>query len=187
MAKGELLRWQEVEEADYFLYVRSFQSAAQELARRITNEGGIRQPFEVSPILTLYRQAIELALKAAVLGAGSNFLPSRPDVISVSKTRSLSWLSQFVCQIVTILDWEKDFHAASIPNLDAFRALVNDANSIDGPYPCFQFPVTSVVEILAFLQRLDELIELLDATSDAFEGFWAFQEMESDTTTPTIH
>jgi hypothetical protein len=60
--------------------------------------------LDLCPVLSAYRKAVELSLKVVVLGEGSNFLPTKPDSISVHKTRSVSWLAQFVCQIITTIE-----------------------------------------------------------------------------------
>src|SRR5690242_15687462 len=65
--------------------------------------------FDVSPVVFLYRHALELHLKTIVLGEGGNFLGMKPDPISISNSRSVSWLAQFVCQIVTAVSWEGQF------------------------------------------------------------------------------
>jgi hypothetical protein len=79
--------------------------------------GNLLAELDASPVVFMYRQAIELSLKAMVLGEGGNFLATKPDHISVSKTHSVSWLAQFVCQMVTALKWEGEFRCAGIETL----------------------------------------------------------------------
>ena len=89
-------------------------------------------------MLSAYRHAIELHLKVIVLGDGGNFLTIKPDELSVHKTRSLSWLAQFVVQIVTNLKWEEEFKTGGIENLADFKAVIEEANGINAPFQAFR-------------------------------------------------
>ena len=141
--------------------------------------------FAASPVVFMYRHVLELHLKAVILGDGSNFLVTKPDRMSVSKTHSVSWLSQFVCQIVTTLNWEKEFRCEGIETLADFKAFVEDINSVD-PGPCsFRYPASidspdsvennSKFDIREFARRMDALLELLDSTADALAATWDTQ------------
>lgn len=44
-------------------------------------------------------------------------LATKPDHLSVAKTRTVSWLAQFVVQIVTSLGWEEQFQCESVENI----------------------------------------------------------------------
>jgi hypothetical protein len=130
----------------------------------------------------MYRHAIELHLKALVLGDGSNFLAARPDRISVSTTHSLSWLAQFVCQIVTALHWEGKFKCEGIENLADFSAIIADVNSVDPGPNSFRYPVDTEepdaatdpvpFSVPEFARRMDSLLGLLDTTADALAATW---------------
>ncbi len=136
--------------------------------------------FAACPIVFMYRHALELHLKALILGGGSKFLATKPDRLSVYKTHSVSWLSQFVCQIVTALKWEKDFRCEGIETPADFKAIVEDVNSVDpGPYS-FRYPAradapnsiedNSTFNVREFGRRMDAL--LLDSTADALAATW---------------
>ena len=94
---------------DLFLYARSFHKAAKALAASFQSDANVLAEFDVVPVVFMYRQALELQMKAIVLGEGGNFLATKPDHISVAKTHSVSRLAQFVSQIVTALRWEEEF------------------------------------------------------------------------------
>ncbi len=104
-----ILDWHNVPEEEFFLYARAFRAAAKKMALAVELAPGPSTKFAACPVVFMYRHALELHLKALILGDGSNFLVTKPDRLSVYKTKSVSWLSQFVCQIVTTLNWEKDF------------------------------------------------------------------------------
>src|ERR1035441_8792546 len=90
-------------ERDLWLHARSFHNAAKTLAGALELDSGQVTDFDVSPVVFMYRHAVELHLKAIVLGEGGKFLATKPDALSVHKTHSVSWLVQFVVQIITAL------------------------------------------------------------------------------------
>src|ERR1035438_8202544 len=109
---------------DLFLYARSFHKAAKTLAGALEPNSGPFTDSDLSPVVFMYRHALELHVKALVLGEGGNFLATKPDRLSIHKTHSVSWLAQFVCQIITALKWEKEFKCEGIDNLADFKAVV---------------------------------------------------------------
>jgi hypothetical protein len=112
---------QHVQPDDLFLYAHSFHEAAKALAASFRPNPAALVPTEAFPVVFMYRHAIELNLKSIVLGGGSNFLETKPDRISVSKSHSISWLAQFVCQIIIKLKWEDDFKCEGIDTLADFK------------------------------------------------------------------
>src|SRR5215831_11259768 len=105
---------------DLFLYARSFHEAARTLVASFRLDPDAVAPSAACPIVFMYRHAVELHLKAIVLGEGGNFLPTKPDRISVSKSHSVSWLAQFMCQIVTALNWQQEVKCEGIETLAEF-------------------------------------------------------------------
>jgi len=75
---------------------------------------------------------IELQLKAILFGDGGKFLVSQPDRLSVHKTRSLSWLAQFITQIVTVLHWEDQFKTEGIDSLTEWKSVIEEACDCPG-------------------------------------------------------
>ncbi len=133
--------WRNLPDYDYFLYARSFHAAARKFARAIHLDAGPVSEFDLCPVLSMYRRAVELHLKVMILGKGGNFLTRRPDELSVQKSRSLSWLAQFVTQIITVLKWECEFQCEGIHNLADFKRLIGDLNGIDPEFEAFRVPV----------------------------------------------
>jgi len=172
--QNAVLNWRNVPEQDLWSYARSFRMAANKLAGALEVASGPFSQFDACPVVFLYRHAFELNLKALVLGAGGNFLPTKPDPISVSKSLSLSWLQQFVCQIVTALKWEGSFKCDGIENLADFKAVIEDIDSVDpGPHS-FRYPEVPF-NIREFATKVDALLELLDSTADALAATWYMQ------------
>ena len=161
---------------DLFLYARSFHKAAKALAA-FQPDASLLADVDVSPVVFMYRHALELHLKALVLGDGGNFLATKPDTLSVHKTHSLSWLAQFVCQIITAVKWEKEFKCEGVENLADFKAVIEDLNAVDPGSYVFRLPISAVgqdslsgrlnLTICDFARRMDALLELLDSTADA--------------------
>jgi hypothetical protein len=181
------MNWRKLPEHDYFLFARSYHMAAKKLAGMLDLDPGPISDFDLSPLLTAYRHAVELHLKVIVLGDGGKFLATRPDELSVQKTKSLSWLAQFVVQIVTTLKWEGEFKTEGIESLADFKAVIEEANGIDPPFDAFRCPTDSelpeVVKstVLEFVRRMDLLLELLETTADALAAEW---DLRSDPTAP---
>jgi hypothetical protein len=123
-------------EQDLWLFARSFHTAAKKLAEAPEFNCGPFTDFAVScPVVYLYRHALELHLKAIVLGEGGSFLATKPDPLSIYKTHSVAWLGQFVCQIVTALKWEPEFRCVGIDSLDDFKAVVEELNAVESLEP----------------------------------------------------
>ena len=173
------LTWHNGAEAEVYFYARSLQRAA----RKLVENHGLQQnsgtDWDACPVILLYRQVLELRLKALV-GEGSNFLKSRTDPISLCRTRSLRWLAQIVCQIIRTVGWEKAFTCEGVTSLSAFTALVNEVESLDpinhSVHPSRASSSVSqqrrAFDVVAFGRRMDDLLDLLDVTADALAATW---------------
>src|ERR1039457_6601989 len=164
------------------LYARSLHKAAKTLIATLDLEPNSKTAWDACPAILLYRQSVELHLKALV-GEGSNFLPSPTDPITLYKTHSLRWLAQIVCQIIKAVRWESQFKCEGIAALADFSAVVNELEALDpvsiavhsrrrarhdGSVP-HQLQRPTVVQ---FAKNLDPLLELLDSTADALAAEW---------------
>jgi len=180
--RNRTLNQRNVHDQDLWLHARSFHTAAKKLAEALESDSGPFIEFAACPVVFMYRHALELHLKAIVLGEGGNFLVTKPDRLSIQKTHSVSWLAQFVVQIVTVLQWEKEFKCEGIENLDGFKAAVQEVNSVDPGSYSVHLPVTTEAQdsaqgqakstIRNFAHRMDALLELLNATADALAAEW---------------
>ena len=76
-----ILDWRNVPEEEFFLYARAFRAAAKKMALALELDPGPFTKFAACPVVFMYRHALELHLKALILGDGSNFLrQTRPAV-----------------------------------------------------------------------------------------------------------
>jgi len=155
-----------------YLCAQAVHRAAKKLAGTLQLGSNPLGEFDAYPVFHMYRHAVELHLKAMVLGQGGNFLTSKPDSISVRKTRSVSWLAQFVVQIITTLKWENEFRCEGVEDLAAFKSLIEEVNGIDTGHPMFTAPGDPATILPAFVRRLDALLDLLDSTADALAAEW---------------
>jgi hypothetical protein len=169
---------------DLFDYARSFHKAAKKLAEALELDSSPLTEFAGYPVVFIYRHALELYLKAIVLGAGGNFLASKPDRISIGKTHSASWLAQFVCQIVTALKWEPEFKCQGVESLDEFKAVVESVNSVDPGQFLFRIPgeieAKGSVNVREFARTMDALLDLSDSTADALAATWDTRNESAD-------
>jgi hypothetical protein len=195
--------WHNGADVEIHLYARSLQKAAKALVEKLERENA-RTDWDACPVVLLYREALELHLKALV-GEGGNFLESRTDPLALAKTHSLRWLAQIVGQIIKAVKWESEFTCEGVASLAAFSALVNEVESLDpvaralrssqptGPGSAWEYYRTFNIAELA--KRLDALLDLLDITADALAATWDQRAELSDedkfhaedTIKPTIH
>jgi hypothetical protein len=177
-----VLNWRNVPKLDLWLHARSFHTAAKKLAGALEHDSGPLTDFNACPVVFMYRHAVELHLKALVLGDGSNFLETKPDTLSIQKTHSVSWLAQFVCQIITALKWEMEFRCDGIENFADFKAVIEELSTVDPGSYVFRLPVRAEgqnsapgrvnLTIGEFGRKMDALLELLDSTADALAAEW---------------
>jgi hypothetical protein len=170
--------WHNGGDIEIYQYALSLQQAAITLVDRVNLENP-RSHWADSPIILLYRQALELLLKLLV-GAGNNFLKTKVDPISLASTHSVRWLAQITAQIVRKVGWENTFTCEGVASLADFRALVNEVESLE--------PVSQAIrsskgpnsvsdsflsfDVVQFARRLDTLLDLLDATADTLAAEW---------------
>jgi len=168
-SRNAFLNSHHISPKDLFLYAWSFHKAAKTLAASFQADANSFVEADASAVVFMYRQALELHLKAIVLGEGGEFLPTKPEPISVSKTHSVSWLAQFVCQIISALKWEKEFRCEGIETLSDFKAVIEQVNAVDPGSYDFGLPVDpkSQASVRDFGGKMDALLELVDSTADA--------------------
>ena len=176
MAQPDDRHWHNGGDVEIHLYARSVHKAAKKLIATLDLEPNTKTAWDACPVILLYRQAVELHLKALV-DEGSNFLKERTDSISLYKTHSLRWLAQIVGQIIKAVKWENEFKCDGVSSLADFSALVNELEALDpvavavrpgnrrpdGWVPNQLLPPN----VADFSKKLDGLLDLLDVTTDA--------------------
>jgi hypothetical protein len=193
--RNRILKWKCIPDEDIFLYARSCRKAAETTMRTMKLDGEPFAAFDACAIVFLYRYAVEVHLKALVLGDGGNFLTTKPDPLSVYKTRSLSWLGQFACQIVAAVGWEGEFRCEGIESLADFKVFIDELNdsgpasfgfriSIAPPVPDSD-AATLAPAVREFVRRTEALLELLERTADGLAAEWDLRSEGG--APPTIH
>src|SRR5258708_30987104 len=133
-AQSDDRSWHNGADIEICLYARSLHDAAKALIGKLNLEPNPKTDWDACPVVLLYRDALELHLKALV-GEGRNFLKSRTDPITLYKTHSLRWLAQIVCQIIRAVKWESDFKCEGVSSLAEFSAVINELEALD-PVSC---------------------------------------------------
>ena len=87
--------WHNGGDIEIGLYARSLHKAAKTLIATLDLQPNPKTAWDACPVILLYRQSVELHLKALV-DEGGNFLQSPTDPLSLDKTHSLRWLAQIV-------------------------------------------------------------------------------------------
>jgi hypothetical protein len=188
-----ILNWQQLSDGDIFLYAQSFRRRAAAMFDAVDLEASPLATFDAASVIFLYRYAVELSLKALVLGEGGNFVDREEDRLSVYKTHSLSWLGQFASQIVKAVGWEAEFHCEGIANLTEFKKFMGELNESDplASYAC-RIPVAAdpaslAVAVREFARRTEALLNLLERTADGLAVEWDLRSDRSDEFPPTVH
>ena len=168
--------WHNGGDIEIGLYARSLHRVAKNLIATLDLEPNTQVAWDACPVILLYKQSVELHLKALV-DEGSNFLPSPTDPLSLAKTHSRRWLAQIVCQIIKAVKWDNEFKCEGVASLAEFAALVSELEELDpvavAVRPGNRRPdgwVPSQLQqpnVVRLAKQLDALIDLLDATADA--------------------
>lgn len=185
VAQPDERHWHNGGDIEIMMYARSLHRTAMKLIAALDLEPSPKTAWDASPVILLYRQAVELQLKFLV-EEGGGFLKERTDPITLGKTHSLRWLTQIVGQIIKAVKWESEFKCEGVASLADFSALVAELDALDpvavavrpgnrrsdGSVP-HQLQPPNVVR---FANRLDALLDLLAATADGLAATWDLQQ-----------
>jgi hypothetical protein len=176
--------WHNGGDVEIMMYARSLHRTATKLVASLDLTPNPKTAWDACPVIPLYRQSVELYLKALV-DEGGNFLKERTDSITLAKTHPLRWLAQIVCQIIKAVQWESEFKCDGVLSLADFSALVSELEALD-PVAVAVRPANRRADswvpnqllppnVVRFAKRLDALIDLLDATADGIAATWDLQ------------
>lgn len=189
--------WHNGADVEIHLCADSLQRAAKCLVERLDPREDTKAAWDTAPIILLYRQAVELGLKALV-GEGAVFLKTPTDHITLYKTHSLPWLAQIVCQILEGIEWQADFKRDGISSMAEFRAFIAEFDAMDPVFCAIQSDRRNRGQgiperlrksnVLKFISTLDALIGLLGATADALASTKdLLQDQTGPGAEPTVH
>jgi hypothetical protein len=181
VAQPDDRHWHNGGEIEIGFYARSLHKAAKNLIASLDVQPNPKTAWDACPVVLLYREAIELHLKALV-DQGCNFLPTPTDPLTLAKTHSLRWLAQIVCQIIKAVGWETEFKCEGVSSLADFSTLANELEELDPVAVAIQSKhrgrpgdVPSSLQksnVLQLVPKLDALLDLLAATADGLAATW---------------
>jgi hypothetical protein len=180
--------WHNGGDVELHLYARALRRAVKTLIVNLDLKPNPVSGWDAAPIILLYRQATELQLKELV-GEGSSLLQNPTDPLTLYKTHSLRWLAQIVCQIIKAAGWDAKFTCEGVADLAAFSDLIGELEAADpvvnavmsidrrrdGSVPPFLLPPN----VVQFSTRMDAVLDLLEATTDALAALEAAEASEA--------
>jgi hypothetical protein len=184
--------WHNGGDIEIQIYARALHKAAKGVIENLSLEPNPVTAWDACPAIPLYRLATELHLKALV-DEGNNFLPVPTDHITLYKTHSLRWLAQIVCQIIRSVGWQEQFQCDGATSLVEFSARISELESLD-PVTCAIHsrrrdgsipPQLQPAKIVQLAEKLDAILTLLEATTDALAAEAMLMDNELDSN-PTI-
>jgi len=167
---------------DLTAFALGYHMAGNALAARIAAARGYAD-YEGYPILFSYRHALELYLKAIVYrGAMLSELISEEKV----DTNRLFHRHELVKLLPAIRAIFKatgcEFSGSGLASFEDFASLIRDLDSIDPGSYAFRYPVNRsgephlphhfVVNVVAFAQQMDELLQYLDGVATGLHEEW---------------
>lgn len=173
-----VLNWHREPEKEFALQAEAYWRAAKALLR---NEALDKAPgafFDACPIIKLYRDSLELFLKAILLGPGADLVnpsPSRKQVIEAN--HGLTKLLPDAHRIFALCGWEDAFGGKTVATFDDFEAIVNELEKVDPHSAAFRYPIKkdltgSVADhftfsVRGFASTMDEVLATLSSACDA--------------------
>ena len=179
--------WHNGAEIEIGLYARSLHRSAKLLLENLDRRENPKTAWDVGPIITLYRQALELEMKFLV-GEGGRFVASPTDHLTLWKTQSLRWLAQIVCQVIQAVHWEAEFRCRGVQGLTEFRAVIAELEAME-PMAAVRYakrseqkpgdvpPQLRKARLIEIAWKLDGLIELLAATADGLAAMAGWMDL----------
>jgi hypothetical protein len=183
--RNVVLNWASNPKGEFVLYGDAYHAAGKKLLEAYAASRGY--DLDSVPIVFLYRQALELNLKSAIIHGNSILrLEGRPEVADEEIFRSHSLIKLFVAveKIIESMGWKDGYAKGCIENFEDCRRIIEDFNKIDPQSYAFRYPIDTkgkgslshhfAFDVHLFAERLDPLIELLSGTAmvldDMYDG-----------------
>ena len=179
--RNTVLNWHRAPEEEFDIYAGVYWNAAQTLAKNLDLDRIFG--YDACPIVFLYRHALELYLKAVLLGDGANFLRNKPDPKFVmNSNHSLKGLVPYVREIFERLAWENTFGKDEVRTFDDFEALVDELCDVDKDSYAFRYPVDKKLQGAVpghftfnardFARKMDDALTTLSGACDMLPELW---------------
>jgi hypothetical protein len=177
-----VLNWHDTPEREFTFFAEAFRRVAQEAVAALRQnphfslDGDPIEDFRAYPVVSLYRHALELYMKA-VIRAGSPMLaikkmtPLNPGKHLTS--HNLDSLRQDLERVFEAYGWGWDLETPHFRSLEDFRKTIAELHEVDERTDAFRYPLdTEGNASLAAHFRFDlfEFCEVLDSLFPVFEG-----------------
>lgn len=170
-------------ESEFGLYGDAYHRAAKVLIERTASRGSTNS-YDVCPIVFLYRQALELQLKAVILGwnaisrlQGKDYLGGK-DIFQEHKLVELLKFGGRI--IVDEMSWKDKFE--EVGGYAAFKEIIDEFHRIDPRSDAFRYPANTngesnkanhfAFDVRLLADRLEPILELLWAAADSLDDHY---------------
>lgn len=189
-----VLNWHGKPEEEFTFFAEAFHLTAKEAVATLRTDphfglhGSPHKDFRAYPIVFLYRHALELYLKAAILAGGPMVsIRGAGTVAALRKTHSLEALRQDVERIFRAFEWGDDIGLPRLKTLEDFRKVIAELEGVDSRSDAFRYPLDAQgaaalgshfrFNLFELCDTLDGLLRLLHgAASAACDGVQATYE-----------
>ncbi len=155
-------------------YAEAYHKAANKLVEEYGSTGATRD-FEAAPIVFLYRHALELYLKAFILGGSSLLRLTGKVAMSQQEILNDHKLTRFIAPfeaIIKQIGWSWDMGVDGLRNKNDFVSLLSEFENVDSNSYTFRYPINKdgasslpshfSFDLYQFATQVDALLEILD-------------------------
>lgn len=182
--ENTVLNWRNQPDQEFGLFAESFHKAAQTLVKNLDLDRGGLSDFDACPVVFLYRHALEVYIKAILLGEGANFLYDRPSPEEIlDKGHKLTVLLGLVRKIFEALGWENELGNEVVPTFDALEKAVAEIEEVDPNSYTFRYPVKKnlaasveshfTFSVLDFAKRMNAILDVLAGARSCLAEAWS--------------
>jgi hypothetical protein len=136
-----VLNWNGSAIHEFYKYADAFHRAAATLVEHVDLDRAAQADWDACPIIFLYRHALELIMKAIILGEGAKFLKPRPSDKPVPVTHSLPALLADVIRIVEQAGGPDQFVGGGSMSFKDNCLFVAELDELDPGSFAFRYPV----------------------------------------------
>jgi hypothetical protein len=167
-----VLNWHGRPDQEFHLYGEAFWNAAKRLLQNDALDRCPGASFDAGVVVYLYRHALELFLKAILIGRGRELVDAPPPPKGVvDRGHSLTGLLPDVRRIFGECGWDRRFGTKTVVTFDDFEAIVKELEEVDQFSFSFRYPVNKnlsaalddhfTFSLRQFTQTMDEVISTL--------------------------
>jgi hypothetical protein len=165
-------------------FAMGYHKAGRILVKRLAQAPGYAD-YDGYPILYLYRHALELYLKSIIYRGGKYIGLMSEHTLNAERffgSHDLTRLLPAVREVFDHVGWGSDLGIPGLPTWVEFAKLVEAIDSIDHGSYTFRYPMDKrgasalphhlVLNVVAFGQQMDPVLELLDGAASGLNDKW---------------